>query len=145
MDAGLTAAGGRIVANVEDAGAGTRFAAGTNGGALVDTIFLADNPTVLPIGASLTPGAAAAPLVFVSAGGDGVAAIVSEVSGGVAALPGLAGFFLGVMVTDGAVTAATAAAGVAFKAPPVFGLLCAPLGDVDLCDPCSSGERGYVR
>ena len=98
LDTGLTAAVELNVANVDvDAGAvvGTKFAAGRKGRALADTIFLIDDPDSLPTGKSLTPGAAATSVTFVSAGGDGATTVVSEVSGGVAALPGLAFIFGG--------------------------------------------------
>ena len=94
LDAGLTAAAVRNVTNVDvDAGAvvGTQFAVGRKGRALVDTIFLDS----LPTGKSLIPGAVATPVTFVSAGGDGATTIVSEVSGGVAALLGSAFIFGG--------------------------------------------------
>ena len=98
LDAGLTGAAERNVTTVDvDAGAvvGTQFAVGRKGRALVDTAFLIDILDSLPTGKSLTPGAVATPVTFVSAGGDGATTIVSEVSGGVAALLGSAFIFGG--------------------------------------------------
>ena len=76
-------------------------------------------------------GALLGDTAFVSVGGDGGATTVSEVGGGLAALPGLTGF-------AAIPRAGTAAAGVAGVAP-----VWAPWGDVDLCDPCLSGESRH--